>query len=343
MNFLTTPKNYRFVVFLAFQILKSHFFMKSLLKIGLLFTICGFINCHTNPLHTPSNKNTPSQYVVVLGIAQDAGYPQAACEKSCCREAWADKAKRKTVSCIGLVDKTAAKKWIFDATPDFKDQIQRLQAFAGGNALPNGIFLTHAHIGHYTGLMQLGREVLGAKEMPVFTMPKMKDFLTQNGPWGQLVTLKNIEIQALAQETAIELAKDLKVTPFLVPHRDEYSETVGYQIQGTKKKLIFIPDIDKWQKWKTDLIATLKSVDYALIDGTFLKNGEIKGRDMSEIPHPFVAETIDLLKNLPLSERKKVIFIHFNHTNPLLFSEKAREEVVKMGFSVAFEGQVLEL
>jgi pyrroloquinoline quinone biosynthesis protein B len=317
--------------------------MKSLLKIGLLFTFCVFINCKTNPFIASSTKNTASQYVVVLGIAQDAGYPQAACEKSCCREAWGNPSKRKMVSSIGLVDKTAGKKWIFEATPDFKDQMQRLQTLTGGNSLPNGVFLTHAHIGHYTGLMQLGREVLNAKEMPVFTMPKMKDFLTQNGPWGQLVTLKNIEIQALTQENAVDLAKDLKVTPFLVPHRDEYSETVGYKIEGGKKKLIFIPDIDKWQKWKTDLILTLKSVDYALIDGTFLKNGEIKGRDMSEIPHPFVAETMDLLKDLPLSERQKVVFIHFNHTNPLLFSEKAREEIVKMGFQVAFEGQILEL
>eukprot|EP00957_Ditylum_brightwellii_P156501 11911053-Ditylum_brightwellii.AAC.1 len=67
---------------------------------------------------------------------------------------------------------------------------------------PDGIFLTHAHIGHYTGLMYLGREALGAVDVPVYAMPRMRSFLKNNGPWSQLVSLGNINIQNLEEKSA---------------------------------------------------------------------------------------------------------------------------------------------
>ena len=70
--------------------------------------------------------------------------------------------------------------------------------------------------------------------------------------------------------------------PFLVPHRDEFSETVGFEIKGENKTAVFIPDIDKWSKWNSDLKELIKRVDYAFLDATFYKNGEIPSRDMSE-------------------------------------------------------------
>ncbi len=283
----------------------------------------------------------PAQSIVVLGIAQDAGYPQINCQRACCRQAWKNPQKRRLVSCLGLIDQNQGQSWIFDATPDLKQQIQILQKLGGKANLPDGIFLTHAHMGHYTGLMELGREALNAKKMPVFAMPRMKTYLEQNGPWSQLVSLNNIDLQPLSAGQEQALNTNLKVRPLLVPHRDEYSETVGYEISGPRKKLLFIPDIDKWHKWDLDLKTLLQKVDYALIDGTFLKNGEIFGRNMAEIPHPFIQESMDLLKDLPLASRQKVFFIHFNHTNPVLFSGKARREVRKMGFGVAWEGMVL--
>ena len=39
-----------------------------------------------------------SPYVVVLGITQDGGYPQAGCKKECCRDAWKDPARRRHAS-----------------------------------------------------------------------------------------------------------------------------------------------------------------------------------------------------------------------------------------------------
>ena len=106
--------------------------------------------------------------------------------------------------------------------------------------------MTHAHIGHYTGLMYLGREGLGGNKIKVYALKRMAAFLRKNGPWNQLIKLKNIDIQTISNKNFIKLSKNILVIPIKVPHRDEYSETVGYKIIVKTKKMLFIPDIDKW-------------------------------------------------------------------------------------------------
>jgi pyrroloquinoline quinone biosynthesis protein B len=281
--------------------------------------------------------------IIVLGIAQDAGYPQADCHKECCQKVWDNPEFKKHVSCIAVVDPETSSSWIFDATPDFTGQLKMLERHCG-KQLPNGIFLTHAHIGHYTGLMYLGREAMGAKEIPVFAMPRMHKFLSENGPWSQLVTLHNIELRNMTADSAVRLSTSLTVTPLLVPHRDEYSETVGFLIRGPEQTALFIPDIDKWQSWEQNIIEVIHDVDIALIDGSFFDGNELPNRDMSEIPHPFVVETMRLFEVLSPEDKAKVHFIHFNHTNPLLQSDSdASLRVLEMGFNIAYEGQLIGL
>ena len=95
--------------------------------------------------------------VYVLGVAQDGGYPHAGCTKQCCAAAWKDPVKRRFVTSLAVVSGDSW--WLFEATPDIKEQLQYFHELTGGkyNYMPAGIFITHAHIGHYTGLMQLGR------------------------------------------------------------------------------------------------------------------------------------------------------------------------------------------
>lgn len=279
-------------------------------------------------------------YVQVLGVAQDGGFPQANCQKECCKAVFEGKTARQFVSCIALIDPISKQQWLFDATPDFTEQIHLLNNPAPQNL---GIFLTHAHIGHYTGIMYLGREAMGANQVKVYAMPKMKNFIEQNGPWSQLVALQNIDLQPIKEDSVIVLNERISVQAFRVPHRDEFSETVGYKVFTSNKSLIFIPDIDKWQKWNRSLVEMIKSVDYAFLDGTFYKDGEIN-RPMSEVPHPFVTETMDLLKNLSATEKAKVHFIHFNHTNPVMNPKSLEnKEVRQKGFNVAFQGERVEL
>ncbi len=255
---------------------------------------------------------------------------------------WEDRDKRITVSSIAVIDADTSRSYLFDATPHLPDQLYRLQQEAPTADL-SGVFLTHAHIGHYTGLMHFGREVMGAKGLPVYAMPRMKAFLETNGPWSQLVSLENIRLKALHDEKAVELGA-VTVTPFTVPHRDEYSETVGFRIDGPDKSAVFIPDIDKWEKWSTDIVDVVRDVDYALVDATFFADGELPNRAMSEVPHPFVVESMALFDPLPDEIRARVIFIHMNHTNPMLDPDSdASRQVEAAGYRIAYEGMKLEL
>lgn len=310
----------------------------------LLLVGLGLLSCSKKDLSAENSDTSPplptdAPFLVVLGVAQDAGFPQANCQKSCCAEAWHKKERRKMVSCLGLVDPQTQQSWLFDATPDFKEQWRYVtETYATRLA---GIFLTHAHMGHYTGLMHLGREAVGAVQVPVFVMPRMKSFLTQNGPWSQLISLKNIQLKDLQADSTIRLSERIQITPYQVPHRDEFSETVGFRIDYGEKSAIFIPDIDKWNLWEKDIVEIIKTVDLAFLDGTFFENGEIPGRDMSLIPHPFVEESIKLFSNLEQRERAKIHFIHFNHTNPLMQPQsQAQKAVSAAGLNVAKEFQV---
>jgi len=284
-------------------------------------------------------------FMIVLGTAQDGGYPHAACRKECCAKYYSGAEKRHYVSCVALVDPVTHQRWLFDCTPDFTVQLHLLDSICPteGTGI-SGIFLTHAHIGHYAGLMYLGREAINSHNIPVYAMPRMRDFLTNNGPWGQLVKMKNIELHDLAKDSTIQLNERISVTPFRVPHRDEYSETVGYRISTRDRNVIFIPDIDKWEKWDRDLAQTVRENDVVFIDGTFFKDGELPGVKMKEIPHPFIEETMNLLAPLPEMDKQKVHFIHLNHTNPALIREPAAiREIEELHFRVAEEMQVFVL
>ena len=207
-----------------------------------------------------------------------------------------------------------------------------------------GIFLTHAHIGHYTGLMYLGRESMNSKDVKVYAMPRMKQMLEQNAPWSQLVGLKNISLQPLVDKSEVRLNDRLTIEPFLVPHRDEFSETVGYRIRSRSKTLIFIPDIDKWHLWGKNIVEEIKKVDIAFLDATFYDNTEVNNRNIAEIPHPFVVESLELFKNLPEKEKSKIHFLHFNHTNPLLDPESTQtKDLLIKGFKIAKMGDTFKL
>ena len=237
--------------------------------------------------------------LVVLGTVQDGCSPHIGCQKDCCAPLWDAPDPTRKVVALGVIDHENGKTFLFEATPNLPEQLKLLKAAAGTEReTPDGIFLTHAHIGHYTGLQFLGREALGAKNVAVYAMPKMSSFLAQNGPWSQLVALHNIALQDLNDQQPIQLTTNIKVTPFLVPHRDEFSETVGYRIEGPNQKVLFIPDINKWSKWKHDIREEIKKVDYAFLDASFFDGEEINNRDISEIPHPFVIESMALFLSL---------------------------------------------
>jgi pyrroloquinoline quinone biosynthesis protein B len=215
--------------------------------------------------------------------------------------------KPERVASLGLINRRNGRAYLFDATPDFVSQVHSLT----GGRTPDAIFLTHGHIGHYTGLMYLGRESIDARGVPVYGTVRMSAFLGAHGPWSQLVSRGNIAVRTIAPGQRVDLGDGVFVTPYLVPHRDEFTDTVGYLIEGPRRRALYVPDTDKWEAWDHPVRDVVNTVDYALLDGTFASPDEIPGRAVADIPHPMMSHTRELLRGV----RAAVWFIHINHTN----------------------------
>ncbi|ABC64063.1 MBL fold metallo-hydrolase [Erythrobacter litoralis] len=272
--------------------------------------------------------------LVVLGAGQDAGAPQIGNVGDEGPDLWP--------SALALVDRENGQRYLFDATPAITAQLallDRIEPPAQGLGI-DGIFLTHAHIGHYLGLAWLGREAAGASGVPVYAMPRMAEFLRGNGPWSQLAELGNIALTKMAASEFTVLSDEFGVMPILVPHRDEYSETVGFFIMTPDQTALYVPDLDSWDEFAEasgqSLEDLVEGFDLLFLDATFWNDGELEGRDMSAIPHPRVKATMERLADLDAETRGKVHFIHYNHTNPIRDPASAESRAVEdSGFNVA--------
>ena len=293
---------------------------------------------------------------LVLGTAQDAGLPQIGCEEPCCRAVWEDPELRRMPSSLLVSDERSGKRWLFDATPELVRQIELARGTPasrplgpvppGGSRPPlfDGVFLTHTHMGHYAGLLHLGTEAYGARGVPVYATYRVSAFLNANEPWATMVRDGVLHVRPLNPDVPVHLAPGLSATPILVPHRDEYSDTVAFRIDGPARSLLYLPDIDKWSRWDRSIEDLIATVEVALLDGTFYADGEIPGRSMEDIPHPFVSESIERFAPLPAWERAKIRFTHLNHTNPLALPDgEAQRAVRDAGMAVAHDGQAFGL
>ena len=288
----------------------------------------------------------PSPFALVLGTAQDGGLPQIGGDADQDRAARNDPKLRRLVASLLLVDPGSDERFLIDATPDLREQVDLADRFAPRPKsttrppLFEAIALTHAHVGHYTGLMQLGREAYGAAGQRVLASDRMARFLESNGPWDLLVKLNHIRVERFPPDSAIKLNGRISITPIAVPHRDEYSDTFGFIVRVAARTILWLPDIDKWEKWDRRIEDVIASVDVAYIDGTFFDAGELPGRSMSEVPHPFIAESLARFGALSAKERAKIVFIHLNHTNPAATPGSVAERaIIKAGMRVAREGE----
>ena len=276
----------------------------------------------------------------VLGTAQDGGYPHAGCKDICCLDIWAKPSSHRFPSSIAAVDKINKNFYLFDITPNIKEQLHLLEKY---NCELAGIFITHAHIGHYVGLLDLGLEIMNTKNMPVYVMPRMKRFILNNQPMAQLIENNNIQLIEMKNDNVI-LFNNLSITPFEVPHRNELSETVGFRIQSLNKSVIYLPDIDDWDSWKVNLEQLIIDNNILFLDGTFYIKSEIQLRDVSNIPHPEIIDTMQKLSNLSSHYKKRVHFIHLNHTNDVLRKKSdAYNNVIDNNFSLAKENQIFKI
>jgi pyrroloquinoline quinone biosynthesis protein B len=290
-------------------------------------------------------QSPQAPYLLLLGTAQDGGYPQIACDQDHCRAARQDPTRRRLVASALIVDPRSGQRWLLDATPDLPEQVELARPHghpqgAGRPALFDGIFLTHAHVGHYTGLLHLGRESYATQATPVYATETMGRFLRDNGPWSLLFDTGHLIHRTLTPGRPVQLSPDLTITAIEVPHRPEFSDTVAFLVRGPHRSLLYLPDIDKWERWGTSIEGLIAQVDVALLDATFFDGEELPGRQMADIPHPFVVESLARFDSLPAEQRAKVRFFHLNHSNPLVDPNSPQAAVVTAaGSAVARDGE----
>jgi pyrroloquinoline quinone biosynthesis protein B len=287
-----------------------------------------------------------------VGTVQDGGLPHVACPCDRCELARRDPARARRVASLALVDPGREPPAVFlvDATPDLPAQLELLAdvrrppAGQVDRAPLDGILLTHAHIGHYLGLAFLGYEAVHVQGLPVWASSRMAEYLRTNGPWSQLVTKQEIELREMAPDVEVRLTPALAVTPFLVPHRDEYSDTLGFLVAGPERRVLYVPDTDRWETWELPLTDRLAEVDAAILDGTFYSPDELPGRSVAEIGHPPIQVTMEMLAELVRRGSLAVYFTHLNHSNPALDPDgAAAAEIRRRGFQVLPEGLELPL
>lgn len=293
-------------------------------------------------------------FLRVLGIAQDGGFPHAACEHELCRRARVEPDLASPVASLGLVvPRPDGGKGVYlvDATPDVRQQLDLLRDVRDrpgdrvDRAPLDGVLLTHAHIGHYLGLAFFGFEAVHTRGLPLHVTPRMADFLRANGPWDQLVEKGNIAIVAHAPDAETFTLDGITVRMIGVPHRDEYSDTVGFLFAGPSRRVFYVPDTDTWDTWRPGLIDVLEGhdVDVAILDGSFYSLDELPGRDISQVRHPLVIQTMDLLAAW-VAGGGRAIFSHLNHSNPALDPGSDERSVIESrGFEVATVGLEIEL
>ena len=261
-----------------------------------------------------------------------------------------DPARRRYVASLAICLPATSEVFLIDATPDVGVQLEMLREFrqspdAAVDRKPvDGVFLTHAHIGHYIGLAFFGYEVMHTREIPVYATASVVSFLSGNAPWDQLVRLENISPIELAPGATVELGAGVSVTTLAVPHREEYTDTVGLVIAGPRERILYVPDTDGWEAWDPPIEAVIAEVDVALLDGTFYSTGELPGRDVTSIGHPLIVNTMERLEAAVEEGRARVLFTHLNHSNPALEPESgAAREIAERGFGIVRSGERLPL
>jgi len=271
---------------------------------------------------------------VFLGTAQDGGRPQFGAGRVAGPE-------RTAASLCVLGGDDAA--LLIDASPDLRTQYSRLAAdpsYGDGERQEpfDGIVLTHAHMGHYAGLVHFGPEAHNASGVPCWVTPRMAHFLQDNAPWNLLIERGNLDLRSVEPGTPFPAGPGLEIRLVSVPHRDEFSDTVGVSIGDD---LLYVPDIDAWDEWPA---AEAEFARHAtvVIDATFFDASELPGRDMAQIRHPLVVDTLRRFRHLVTDHR--IVLTHLNHTNPLSDPDSPESRQVEAaGFEIAREMMVLDL
>lgn len=269
--------------------------------------------------------------VTLLGTAQDGGVPQVGCFLPCCSRT---QTKQRFPVALGLTDSNG-RHHLFEASRHMGEQLR----IWGVTKNVDSLFLTHAHFGHVDGLGLFGKEVMNYRNLQLHLSNRMLDLMLNTPTWATLLNDGVFDPQTFSGKISLP---GVTIEAIEVPHRAEHSDMHAFLIRGAQS-LLFLPDHDTWQETLGDF--NLRSwlnhlkVDIALLDGTFYSPDELGHRIQSEVPHPPVYQTIEMLGPRRDGDGD-IVFIHLNHTNPLCHDPVL---VTQHGWAVGEEGDVYEL
>ncbi|MGI9586307.1 MAG: MBL fold metallo-hydrolase [Acidimicrobiia bacterium] len=264
--------------------------------------------------------------LIVLGSGQDGGTPQFGSPGAVGSD--------RSASSVALVVSDGPV-LLFDASPDIRSQARLLPTRGPDDQPVDAVFVTHAHMGHYAGLLHFGKEAAATSNIPLFAPDSVVTFLEANEPWATLFNDGHLESFPLDHGTAT--VEDIEVQAIPVPHRPDFSSTCAFtvSVQGDPW-ILYVPDIDSWDLWP-EASTELARHPVCLIDATFSDQAELPRRDFSDFPHPLVWDTINRFAEIATTTR--LILTHINHSNALGDPDSAIALQAKSrGFEVAVDG-----
>ncbi len=299
--------------------------------------------------------------ITVLGTASIGGVPEWDCTCPNCAAARKHTEHKRTRSSI-TVTLDEHKHILFDAGHDLKTQLEANQLTPNPETAEetyretrlDSVFLTHGHADHTVGVAEFctGKSF----NLPLYAPPDLIDFLfgseTSPNYFGELGRLsKNyVDPCPLIEEATVTRLGEVDVRGFEIPHtqvledgRKYPSTTYAYEIEHDEKRVIYAPDLGELSP---RLLNRLEGVDVFLMDATFWWNNELDR--VSGIPvtsyqlgHVPQEASVELLKDRGIG---RVIYTHFNHTNPVLDkSGHYRKIVENAGQEISYDGMKIVL
>jgi pyrroloquinoline quinone biosynthesis protein B len=296
--------------------------------------------------------------VRVLGSAAGGGFPQWNCHCGTCEAARAGVRGRPRTQSSLAIRGDDGPWYLVNASPDLRQQLETLipRRVDGVRAAPiAGVLLTDAEIDHTAGLLLL-RE--SARPVRVFGAAGVERALMDSYPVLRMLerycgaewqTLKSARPQPLEDSSlTVERFGAGGDAPRYLGGSDVELEASGFVFsdRATGGVVTYVPGLASLEG---GVVARLAASDLVLVDGTFWRDDELprlgisdrSARDMGHVPLSGPGGTLKVLAGL---ERPRKVLVHINNTNPILLEDSAeREEVVRAGVEVAYDGLEVDL
>jgi pyrroloquinoline quinone biosynthesis protein B len=293
--------------------------------------------------------------VHVLGSAAGGGYPQWNCHCEVCDAARAGaRARPRTQSSLAIRGRRGP--WfLVNASPDLRQQLETLDQPGGDGVRAQpiaGVLLTDAEIDHTAGLLLLresaaplrllgdaGVERALSDGYPV--LPMLQRYC--GAEWQRLEPGRTQEIDGSSLE--VESFAAGGDAPRYLDGELEASGLV-FRDRSTGGVVTYVPGLARLDD---GVVARFAASDLVLVDGTFWRDDELArlgisdrtARDMGHVPLAGAGGTLEVLAGL---EGPRAVLVHINNTNPILLEDSPeREEVVRAGVEVAYDGLEVEL